>query len=233
MNIVFNADLSRLRRAPAQHPVLGDAARRAPRRDRHGPGPRDPPVARMAADLGLRHRSAATGDQMWPPPGTSCTTWSATRPSRWRSRPRPCGRSTTATRREYSAGRVFCAGDAVHRHPPSNGLGSNTSSAGFLQPGLEAGHGDPRPGRSRTAGHLHRGTRPGRPADRGPREPQPGPVRADLRGARHRGRQRRGRHRGGAGRLPRGNPGRRPSAAAPWTRPSCSRTTSSTRTGWK
>ncbi|MFC0435204.1 FAD-dependent monooxygenase [Kutzneria buriramensis] len=28
---------------------------------------------------------------------------------------------------EYSAGRVFCAGDAVHRHPPSNGLGSNTS----------------------------------------------------------------------------------------------------------
>ncbi|HKO93784.1 MAG TPA: FAD-dependent monooxygenase, partial [Polyangiaceae bacterium] len=28
---------------------------------------------------------------------------------------------------EYSSGRVFCGGDAVHRHPPSNGLGSNTS----------------------------------------------------------------------------------------------------------
>lgn len=27
----------------------------------------------------------------------------------------------------YSHGRVFCMGDAVHRHPPSNGLGSNTS----------------------------------------------------------------------------------------------------------
>jgi 2,4-dichlorophenol 6-monooxygenase len=27
----------------------------------------------------------------------------------------------------YQAGRVFCMGDAVHRHPPSNGLGSNTS----------------------------------------------------------------------------------------------------------
>ena len=27
----------------------------------------------------------------------------------------------------YSKGRIFCAGDAVHRHPPSNGLGSNTS----------------------------------------------------------------------------------------------------------
>jgi 2,4-dichlorophenol 6-monooxygenase len=27
----------------------------------------------------------------------------------------------------YREGRVFCVGDAVHRHPPSNGLGSNTS----------------------------------------------------------------------------------------------------------
>ena len=26
-----------------------------------------------------------------------------------------------------SRGRVFCVGDAIHRHPPSNGLGSNTS----------------------------------------------------------------------------------------------------------
>ncbi|KAH8802495.1 FAD binding domain-containing protein [Xylogone sp. PMI_703] len=27
---------------------------------------------------------------------------------------------------EYSKGRVFCLGDAVHRHPPASGLGSNT-----------------------------------------------------------------------------------------------------------
>ncbi|OCT43994.1 2,4-dichlorophenol 6-monooxygenase [Cladophialophora carrionii] len=27
----------------------------------------------------------------------------------------------------YSKGNVFCLGDAVHRHPPANGLGSNTS----------------------------------------------------------------------------------------------------------
>ena len=27
----------------------------------------------------------------------------------------------------YTVGRVLCMGDAVHRHPPSNGLGSNTS----------------------------------------------------------------------------------------------------------
>src|SRR5664279_5383258 len=28
---------------------------------------------------------------------------------------------------QYSKGRVFCGGDAVHRHPPSSGLGNNTS----------------------------------------------------------------------------------------------------------
>ncbi len=32
-----------------------------------------------------------------------------------------------ASATQYSSGRVFCAGDAVHRHPPSSGLGSNTS----------------------------------------------------------------------------------------------------------
>jgi len=30
---------------------------------------------------------------------------------------------------QYSAGRVFCMGDAVHRHPPTNGLGLNMSIA--------------------------------------------------------------------------------------------------------
>ncbi|WP_179274796.1 MULTISPECIES: FAD-dependent monooxygenase [unclassified Rhodococcus (in: high G+C Gram-positive bacteria)] len=34
-----------------------------------------------------------------------------------------------AAAEQYSAGRVFCAGDAVHQHPPTNGLGSNTSIA--------------------------------------------------------------------------------------------------------
>jgi 2,4-dichlorophenol 6-monooxygenase len=28
---------------------------------------------------------------------------------------------------QSSKGRIFCVGDAIHRHPPSNGLGSNTS----------------------------------------------------------------------------------------------------------
>ncbi|MDT7844526.1 FAD-dependent monooxygenase [Streptomyces justiciae] len=30
---------------------------------------------------------------------------------------------------QYSVGRVFCMGDAVHRHPPANAPGSNTSIA--------------------------------------------------------------------------------------------------------
>ena len=46
-------------------------------------------------------------------------------------------------------GRVFCAGDAVHRHPPSNGLGSNTSIQDSLQPGLEARRRAARTGRHR------------------------------------------------------------------------------------
>ena len=31
------------------------------------------------------------------------------------------------TAASYSKGRVHCMGDAVHRHPPNHGLGSNTS----------------------------------------------------------------------------------------------------------
>ncbi len=58
----------------------------------------------------------------------------------------------------YSRGRVFCGGDAVHRHPPSSGLGSNTSMQdafnlawkvayavkGFAGPGLLESYSDER-----------------------------------------------------------------------------------------
>ena len=60
-------------------------------------------------------------------PRRSCATWSAI----------PIWRSTIKSRLDLdrqqhvrhatSKGRVFCMGDAIHRHPPSNGLGSNTS----------------------------------------------------------------------------------------------------------
>ena len=67
---------------------------------------------------------------------------------------------------QLQSGRVFCAGDAVHRHPPSNGLGSNTSIQDSYNLRLEARRGAPRPGRRRPAGHLHRRARAGREADR-------------------------------------------------------------------
>ena len=60
----------------------------------------------------------------------------------------------------YQVGRVLCGGDAVHRHPPSSGLGSNTSHAGRVQPGLEGrvrGQGPRRPGPARL---LHRRSGP-------------------------------------------------------------------------
>ena len=51
--------------------------------------------------------------------------WSATRTWRSRSNGPPSGTSTRRTR-SITKGRVFCGGDAVHRHPPTSGLGSNT-----------------------------------------------------------------------------------------------------------
>jgi len=41
---------------------------------------------------------------------------------------------------KVSAGRVFCAGDAIHRHPPTNGLGSNTSIQDAYNLGWKLAH---------------------------------------------------------------------------------------------
>ena len=91
-----------------------------------GPGPDGPAVERVADRLGLRHQPAAAGsghreshrDRQEPPrharPGIEIT-----------------GTSLWGNNEMYATHlqkqRVFAAGDAVHRHPPSNGLGSNTS----------------------------------------------------------------------------------------------------------
>ena len=56
--------------------------------------------------------------------GAHC--WWAIRIWRSRSTARRSGTSTRQHAPIYSKGRVFCGGDAVHRHPPSSGLGSNT-----------------------------------------------------------------------------------------------------------
>ena len=62
---------------------------------------------------GVRPRSAVklVGDDDFEVTITSSSAWTV-------------NHSTPST---YARGRVFCAGDAMHRHPPSNGLGSNTS----------------------------------------------------------------------------------------------------------
>ena len=60
--------------------------------------------------------------------------------------------SLHATR--YSAGRVFCAGDAVHRHSPANGLGSNTAVQDGYKPGMEDGARPEGQGRARSVRQL-------------------------------------------------------------------------------
>jgi 2,4-dichlorophenol 6-monooxygenase len=70
---------------------------------------KDPPVLDDAAATRIAH--ALIGDDSIPIRIQSTSVWTVNH--------------MFATR--YAEGRVFCMGDAVHRHPPSNGLGSNTS----------------------------------------------------------------------------------------------------------
>jgi 2,4-dichlorophenol 6-monooxygenase len=69
----------------------------------------EPPVVDEAAAIRVAHK--LIGDESVPIKIKSTSLWTVNH--------------MYATR--YSSGRVFCMGDAVHRHPPSNGLGSNTS----------------------------------------------------------------------------------------------------------
>ena len=84
----------------------------------------------------------------------------------------------------YAEGRVFCMGDACHRHPPSNGLGSNTSIQDAYNLAWKLAlvlQGKAAPSLLRL---LRRRARADRQADRHAREPEHRGVRADLRGAR-------------------------------------------------
>lgn len=65
----------------------------------------------LSSDAWLPQVRAAVGDDRIPVEIESVRKWSI----------------NDMVAREYRAGRVLCAGDAVHRHPPMNGLGSNTS----------------------------------------------------------------------------------------------------------
>jgi 2,4-dichlorophenol 6-monooxygenase len=125
MNIEFDADLSAPRRAPSLGPLLGVPAR-VRRRHRRGRPAHDPALAQVAGHVELRRRRPAgpnysdeeirqilfrlIGEEV-PLKVTRVSYWTV----------------NNIVARRYSKGRVFCMGDAVHRHPPTNGLGSNTS----------------------------------------------------------------------------------------------------------
>ena len=79
-----------------------------------------------------------------------------------------------------SVDRVFCMGDAIHRHPPSNGLGSNTSiqdayNLAWKLSLVLKGQAAPR-----TPPDVRRGADTDRAADRGTGEQEPDAVRPDL-----------------------------------------------------
>ncbi len=69
------------------------------------------PAAELSDDEAIQIVHALVGDASVPVRIKSTSLWAVN--------------NMYATR--YSNGRVFCMGDAVHRHPPNNGLGSNTS----------------------------------------------------------------------------------------------------------
>ena len=130
-------------------------------------------------------------------------------------------------------GRVFCMGDACHRHPPSNGLGSNTSIQDAYNLAWKLAlvlQGKAAPS---AAGHLRRRARADRQADRAAGEQEHRGVRADLRRARPARHERPRADAGATWRPARRTRRRRPSSGASCARRSSSRTTSSTRTAWR
>jgi 2,4-dichlorophenol 6-monooxygenase len=69
------------------------------------------PAPEVSDDFAIKVVRDLVGDQELKPKIKSVSTWTVN--------------NMYATK--TASGRVFCAGDAIHRHPPSNGLGSNTS----------------------------------------------------------------------------------------------------------
>jgi 2,4-dichlorophenol 6-monooxygenase len=69
------------------------------------------PAPKVDDDFAIKVVRDLVGDQELTPKIKSVSTWTVN--------------NMYATK--TANGRVFCAGDAIHRHPPSNGLGSNTS----------------------------------------------------------------------------------------------------------
>ena len=195
MNIVFHADLSKLRRAPPERPVLGPAARLGRRRHRHGPGAHGAAVERVADRLGLRHqRAAARGRRRGRDHGSRTTSSATTRIAGRRSARRRCGRNNKMYADALSRGPRVLHG---RRRPPAPAVqraGLEHVDPGRLQPRLEAGAGAararPAPAlldsydaerapvgqadRRPRANKSHRGVRPDLPGARPARHQRPG-----------------------------------------------------------
>ena len=81
----------------------------------------------MADLLGLRHQRRAAGPGSRKKQSRSSATWWASRISTSKSWAISLWGNNEQWATHLQKGRVFCAGDAIHKHPPSHGLGSNTS----------------------------------------------------------------------------------------------------------
>ena len=138
MNIVFEADLSTLRRAPPERPVLGAAAGRRHRRHRHRPRADGAPVERVADRLGLRHQRARRrrSTRRWRP--RSCTTWSATTRSTSSCARRRCGATTRCTPTRYADGPRVLHGRRLPPAPAEQRPRLEHVDPGRVQPRLEA-----------------------------------------------------------------------------------------------
>ena len=170
----FNADLSQLRRAPAEHPALDHEPGRRLRRDRHGPAPRGPARGTSGSPAGAS--TSPTGepdlsddrvlDQIRTLVGDPDLEVEIVRTS-------PPGTST----RQHATDLLRSAGCSAAATPCTGTrrerAGLEHLRAGRVQPGLEARvrrQGPRRPGPARL---LLRRAGPGRRADRRPRQPVP------------------------------------------------------------
>lgn len=168
-----------VRRAPAERPVLGAPAGRADRRHRRRPGPDGPAVERVADRLGLRHQPARAGGRRGDGDRDRA------QPGRRRHHRRQAQGHLGLERQPHVCREDVRRPGVLHgrRDPPAPAEQRprlEHLDPGRVQPRLEAGAGTARPGVAEAARHLRRGADPDRPADRGAREQEPHPVRADL-----------------------------------------------------
>ena len=180
----FDADLSRVRRAPAEHPALDHEPGRRFRGDRDGPAPRRPAVGSVDRRVGFRPEERRT--RPGPRPGAG----EDPGPGR---RPEPRGRHRVRRPLVREPGLrpdLFGRPGALRRgrRPPApteQRPGLQHLRAGRVQPGLETRLRHQRARRPGAARLLLPGAGPRRAADRATGQPVPGGLRPAARSVRH------------------------------------------------